>query len=73
MEMIYVVDGVLLWAQAQRKHWLDIIDLIERKVMFTHEVRDGKRVDTTDKTLTETKRLLAELDGLIAKHCARNA
>ena len=67
------VNAFLLWAEGQRKHWCDIIGLMERKVMFTREVRDGKHVDTTEETLRDTKRRLAELDGLIAKHGAQNA
>lgn len=43
------------------------IELIEAQKKFTSEVRNGQRVDTTQETVAEDRKMIAELDAIVGR------
>ena len=59
--------------RAHCEHWRSIIPMLEDGRIGTHEIREGQRVDTTEETILENRRLLEETEALIAKIEATDA
>jgi hypothetical protein len=58
-------DKIRPWVHEQRKHYRNVIELIEKNEFFTGEVRNGQRIDTTAETLTHAKKCLAQIDEIL--------
>lgn len=68
-----MANGILEVLERHCAHWESLLPMLEGGVIGTHEMRDGKNVDTTSETIERTKQLLAETSELMDKIEARNA
>jgi hypothetical protein len=55
-------DGIMKWALSQKAFLERGIELLKTGKMFTAELRDGERVDTTAETIKERTDMLASLN-----------
>lgn len=52
----------------QRKVYERQLDLMQKKKMWTKERRGQDTIDATQESIEQVKRILAELDAILAKH-----
>lgn len=60
-------DRIVQICREYISQWQNSIGLMEKGSMRTHEVRDGRIVDTTEETILVQRKLIADLESTISK------
>lgn len=66
-----MANRTIEWLRHSRTEWQESIDLMEKGIMHTGDLRSGKPVDTTAETIEKYKSWIADADKLIDAHEAK--
>lgn len=63
-----LLEDLLAWCQDERQNLAYELAMMRTSEMHTVQRSDGRLVDTTPQSIERTKRAIAEIDEILARH-----